>query len=185
MSLKKTPAPPKEILSSLPAYERTKSALTSSIIELPTGTELIRAAWNQGSIWPCRVDRTYRFGPPAELLTVDGAFPYHWIYAASHVITAAWEARFCANDVTQPGTFFVAPRASDALVRIPRKLATYSTANWPPIPRQSGHSFHAKLGHAFHAIADSRSVATRGCCFYLICISPSIIFLDRAAGDAS
>ena len=40
-------------------------------------------------------------------------------------------------------------------------------AKWPPVPRQSGHPVHAKLGHSFHAMADSRSVATRGCEFLL------------------
>jgi transposase len=35
-------------------------------------------------------------------------------------------------------------------------------AKWPPVPRQTGHPVHAKLGHSFHAMADSRSVATRG-----------------------
>ena len=40
-------------------------------------------------------------------------------------------------------------------------------AKWPPVPRQTGHPVHAKLGHSFHAMADSRSVATRGCKFLL------------------
>ena len=40
-------------------------------------------------------------------------------------------------------------------------------AKWPPVPRQTGHPVHAKLGHSFHAMADSRSVATRGCEFLL------------------
>lgn len=32
------------------------------------------------------------------------------------VRTAAWEAQFCANDVTRPGTFFIEPQAGDAMV---------------------------------------------------------------------
>lgn len=41
-------------------------------------------------------------------------------------------------------------------------------AKWPPVPRQTGHPVHAKLSHSFHAMADSRSVATRGVSFYYV-----------------
>jgi hypothetical protein len=30
-------------------------------------------------------------------------------------------------------------------VRIPRKLDTHSSANWTPVPAQTGHLFQAKL----------------------------------------
>ncbi len=43
---------------------------------------------------------------------------------------------------------------------------------WPPSPRQTGHPVHAKLGHSFHAMADNRSVATRGVSFYYVCPVP-------------
>lgn len=107
---------PKHIANILPTYERTSKALAKNIIELPTGTEFVRAAWNDASIWPGKVQRTYRFGPPNELLGADGVFPFHWIYVASHVITAAWEARLCANDVTRPGTFYIEPQAGEARI---------------------------------------------------------------------
>ena len=110
------PVPPAHIVDRLPTYEHAEHALLNSIIELPAGNEFVRAAWNDASVWPERVQRTYRFGPPRELVGADGQFPYHWVYAASHVITAAWEAGFCANDVTRPGTFFIRPRAADAMV---------------------------------------------------------------------
>ena len=31
-------------------------------------------------------------------MDIHGRYPYHWIYVAEHVITAAWEAQLCAND---------------------------------------------------------------------------------------
>ena len=107
---------PPHILCRLPSYPRMHDALAHSLIDLPEGTALIRAAWNPASIWPNRVRRTYRFGPPNDLTGADGVFPFHWVYAAAHVITAAWEARFCANDATRPGTFFIEPLASEALI---------------------------------------------------------------------
>jgi hypothetical protein len=45
-----------------------------------------------------------------------GRYPYHWVYVADHVMTAAWEAQLCANDVTRPGTFYVREGAADALI---------------------------------------------------------------------
>jgi hypothetical protein len=54
------------------------------------------------------VSATYRFGPPPAL-AVDGSFPFHWVYAAADALTAAWEARLCLNDVTDPGTFISRP----------------------------------------------------------------------------
>ncbi len=107
---------PGHIASKLPSYEHTRKVLAKGIIELPAGTECPRAAWNDASIWPVHVQRTYRFGPPKELLGGDGLFPFHWVYVASDVITAVWEARFCANDVTQPGTFYIQPRAGEAKI---------------------------------------------------------------------
>lgn len=67
------------------------------------------------SIWPAKVERTYRFGPPAELAERDG-FPYHWVYIAEDTCTAAWEAQLCRNDVTRPGTFYIAHGAQQALI---------------------------------------------------------------------
>jgi hypothetical protein len=112
----KIPAPPAHIVARLPAYEFAEHALLNSIIEFPAGTEFVRAAWNDASVWPERVQQTYRFGPPRELAGANGQFSYHWVYAASNVITSVWEAGFCANDVTRPGTFFIQPMAAEAMV---------------------------------------------------------------------
>lgn len=90
--------------------------MRDNIIEIPPGYLFHRGAWNPASIWPRHVTRTYRFGPPDALRSPDGRYPFHWVYAADHVITAAWEARFCVNDPTRPGTFFIDPNASDALM---------------------------------------------------------------------
>jgi hypothetical protein len=38
------------------------------------------------------------------------------VYAAAGAMTAAWEARLCLNDVTDPGTFYLAPGAEAALI---------------------------------------------------------------------
>jgi hypothetical protein len=115
-STDKKPAIPGYIASKLPSYEHTRRALSKSVIELPAGTEFIRAAWNDASVWPGSVQRTYRFGPPKDLAGADGSFPFHWIYVASDVMTAVWEARFCANDVTRPGTFYIEPQAGEAKI---------------------------------------------------------------------
>lgn len=109
-------APPGEIAARLPLLATTRSALAGNLIVVPANTQFVRGAWNKGSIWPARVERTYRFGPPAALLTAEGQFPFHWIYMARQVVVAAFEAQFYANDVTRPGTFYLQPRADSALV---------------------------------------------------------------------
>lgn len=76
---------------------------------------LVRTAWNRASIFPARVERTYRFGPPAAWQR-NGTFPFHWIYAAADAMTAVWVAGLCRNDVTEPGTFYLAPGAEAALI---------------------------------------------------------------------
>ncbi|MGK5061817.1 RES family NAD+ phosphorylase [Janthinobacterium sp. LB3P112] len=45
----------------------------------------------------------------------DG-FPCHWVYIADDAYTAAWEAQLCCNDVTRPGTFYIAHAAQHALI---------------------------------------------------------------------
>eukprot|EP01133_Synstelium_polycarpum_P024617 gene24617-29518_t len=99
----------------LPALASLRAELLSHIITHPAGQALVRAAWNTASIWPLKVQRTYRFGPPAELADAAG-FPYHWAYLADDAYTAAWEARLCQNDVTRPGTFHIAHGAELALI---------------------------------------------------------------------
>lgn len=109
------PSPPPHIARRLPAPMLLRQALLASVRTLPAGQALVRAAWNPASLFPRRVDVTYRFGPPAAWRR-DGAFPFHWIYAAADEMTAVWEAGLCRNDVTDPGTFYVAPGAEAALI---------------------------------------------------------------------
>lgn len=99
----------------LPSRDLLKKVLASHIIEIPAGQVLVRAAWNPPSIWPHRVTRTYRFGPPISLNAADG-FPFYWIYAADQTHTAVWEAQFCGNPATLPGRFIVTAGAEDGLI---------------------------------------------------------------------
>ena len=112
--LEETPIPP-EMAARLPALTSLRAELLSNIITHPAGQALVRAAWNAASIWPLKVQRTYRFGPPAALADSNG-FPYHWVYIADDAYTAAWEAQLCQNDVTRPGTFYIAHGAEQALI---------------------------------------------------------------------
>lgn len=101
--------------------------MLGSIIELPPAQQIYRAAWNKASIWPHQVERTYRFGPPAETACGALRWPFHWVYLGSTIMTAVWEAQFCANDVTRPGTFYIRPGAASGLIarmrfRVPLRL---------------------------------------------------------------
>jgi hypothetical protein len=116
MPYQEEPALPSHIATRLPALELLQDALLDGTIEISGGCRFYRGAWNGASVWPGQVTRTYRFGPPDVLIGSDGRYPFHWVYAASHVITAAWEAQFCANDATRPGTFYIRPGAADALL---------------------------------------------------------------------
>jgi RES domain-containing protein len=109
------PSPPHHVALRLPSAMLLRQALLASVRIVPAGQPLIRAAWNPASVFPRRVDVTYRFGPPGAWRR-DGAFPFHWIYAAADEMTAVWEACLCRNDVTDPGTFYVAPGAEDAII---------------------------------------------------------------------
>jgi hypothetical protein len=109
------PQPPPHIAIRLPSAMLLGQALVRSVRIVPAGQPLVRAAWNHGSLFPLRVDRTYRFGPPIACKR-DGAFPFHWIYAAADEMTAVWEAGLCRNDITEPGTFYLAPGAEAALI---------------------------------------------------------------------
>ncbi len=115
-SKKKAHAPPPHIASIMPSDARIWQALKGSICEFKAGTLMVRAAWNQKSVWPEKVDETYRFGPPAIFADDNGAFAFHWIYLGDNTITAAWEAQLCVNDASMPGTFFFVRNAADALI---------------------------------------------------------------------
>ena len=110
-----TPSPPPHVAARLPGPVLLRQALLASIRTVPAGQPLIRAAWNRASIFPARVSVTHRFGPPPQFKQ-DGDFPFHWVYAAADAMTAAWEACLCRNDVTDPGTFYLAPGAEAALI---------------------------------------------------------------------
>lgn len=109
------PTPPPHIATRLPPADLLRQALLASVREVPAGQALVRAAWNPASLFPARVERTYRFGPPAAWQR-NGRFPFHWIYAADDAMTAVWEAGLCRNDVTDPGTFYLAAGAGAALI---------------------------------------------------------------------
>ena len=112
--LEETPIPP-EMAVRLPALALLRAELLRNLVTHQADQPLVRAAWNAASIWPAKVERTYRFGPPAALANANG-FPYHWVYIAEDTCTAAWEAQLCQNDVTRPGTFYIAHGAQQALI---------------------------------------------------------------------
>lgn len=109
------PSPPPHVAARLPGAVLLRQALLGSIRTVPAGEPFFRAAWNLASLFPAKVEMTYRFGPPAAYRR-DGALPFHWIYAAADDMTAVWEACLCRNDVTGPGTFYLAPGAGAALI---------------------------------------------------------------------
>lgn len=115
-SKKKVHVPPPHIARTLPSDARIWQALKEGTCEFKAGTLMVRAAWSPESVWPERVDRTYRFGPPGILADGNGAFAFHWIYLGDNAITAAWEAQLCINDASMPGTFFFGRNAADALI---------------------------------------------------------------------
>lgn len=111
-----SPTPPLHIACRLPPLALLKDTLLSHIATIEAGSVFVRAAWNNASILPARVERTYRFGPPPAWRSADGGFPFHWIYASDNVFTSAWEAGLCANDAEQPGTFYIERGARTALI---------------------------------------------------------------------
>lgn len=106
---------PPHIAVRLPPTHLLEQVLLNHVIEIPAGLRIVRAAWNEASVWPGKVNRTYRYGPDKSLMTEDG-FPFHWIYAAEETITAVWEAQLCTNPVTFPGRFTVEENAQSALI---------------------------------------------------------------------
>ncbi|MBA5690667.1 RES family NAD+ phosphorylase [Rugamonas apoptosis] len=168
-------APPKNFAGMLPEFEYLNQVLSDGVIELPAKQPLVRAAWNAASVWPTSVNRTYRFGPPEDLVGADGAFPFHWVYAANEVLTAVWEARLCVNDVTRPGTFQFAPKAEQALIATLRcaqplrlldlsgdlasKLGIYDALRSPD------YGFCQWLGYFLDRIIASHDGAIHGFCY--------------------
>ena len=107
---------PAHIARRLPPLALLRDTLLSNVDTIDARAPLTRAAWNNASILPARVERSGRFGPPAAVRGADGSFPFHWIYAAHDVFTAAWEAGLCLNDAEQPGTFYIERGARAALI---------------------------------------------------------------------
>lgn len=116
MSTSKITVPP-SIEETLPCLARLRQALDDAMVILPAGTRIVRAVRHPAAAIPAYVERTYRFGPPAEFAGADGRFASYWIYAAEDLTTALWESGFCTNDMTQPGTFYIpAGVARDGLI---------------------------------------------------------------------
>ena len=115
MSYDTNAAVPPDIVASLPPLDLLRQVLALHIIEIPVGYKLVRAAWNPPSVWPERVTKTYRYGPHDSLKDAT-SFPFHWIYAAEEVLTAAWEAQLCSNPAIYPGRFTVQFGAEKALI---------------------------------------------------------------------
>ncbi|WP_354673901.1 RES family NAD+ phosphorylase [Cupriavidus alkaliphilus] len=102
-------AAPEPIAVTLPSTDRLRQAFAGGAVILPAGTQVFRAVRHLAAVIPPFVERTYRFGPPAELAGPDGRFATYWMYAAQDLTTALWESGFCTNDMMQPGTFYIPP----------------------------------------------------------------------------
>ncbi|CAN7776098.1 RES domain-containing protein [Cupriavidus necator] len=100
---------PEHIAATLPPTTLLRQALAGAEIVLPAGTQVFRAVRHPAAVIPPYVERSYRFGPPAQFAGADGRFATYWMYAAQDLTTALWESGFCTNDVTQPGTFYIPP----------------------------------------------------------------------------
>lgn len=121
------PWPPPHIARRLPPQALLHDTLLFHVTVVDVGAALVRAAWNEASVLPPRVERTCRFGPPDALRGSGGDWPFHWILAAGDVYTAVWEAGLCLNDAEQPGTSYTERGARAALVatlrfNVPLKL---------------------------------------------------------------
>ncbi|MDB0543937.1 RES family NAD+ phosphorylase [Ralstonia solanacearum] len=110
---------PSPYVETLPSLERLRQALEPSITVLPAGASFFRAVTHPAAVIPPYVQRTYRFGPPDETRGSwhSESYPFFWLYAAADMETALWEAQFCRNDMTQPGTFYIPDTfAADGLI---------------------------------------------------------------------
>lgn len=121
---------PPHLRNRIPSQELLREALSREFADSDASAQLYRAAYVPDSVLPETVRRVYRFGPPPELPRRDGALPFWWLYAAHAAETAIWEARFCRNDVTRPGTFyfdtFAVQRGVIAELKFPRLLRLWN-----------------------------------------------------------
>jgi hypothetical protein len=113
-----------------PSPQQLRECLTDEPFTPGEDTQLFRAAYVPESVLPVSVSRVYRFGPPPELYSTHSDMPFWWLYAAPVAETAIWEAQFCKNDVTRPGTFYMDPFAVQngviAELRFPRPLRLWN-----------------------------------------------------------
>lgn len=125
-SRKPTVEPPSYLRGRLPSPVQLKECLTNEPFPVGGEAQLYRAAYLPESVLPMSVARAYRFGPPPELFSGGIEMPFWWLYTAHVAETAIWEAQFCKNDVTRPGTFYIDPFAVQhgiiAELRFPRPL---------------------------------------------------------------
>lgn len=98
--------PPIHLRGSLPSVDRVLQCLGEHL-KVDAGLVLYRAAYRPENILPATIKRAHRFGPPEALIGTDGNLPFAWLYAAHSVETALWEAQFCKNDATRPGTYYL------------------------------------------------------------------------------
>ena len=100
------PSPPPHVAARLPAPMPARQALLASVRTCrPASSWCARPGIRPRCSRAGR--RSYRFGPP-DAWRREAPSRFHWIYAAADEMTAVWEAGLCRNDVTDPGTFYVA-----------------------------------------------------------------------------
>ncbi|SDI19480.1 RES domain-containing protein [Paraburkholderia phenazinium] len=103
--------PPPHLRGTFPSVDSLIKCLSTDFAKPGESEQLFRAAYVRTNVVPRRITQAHRFGPPAALIGNDGALPFAWFYTAHAAETAMWEAQFCKNDVTRPGTYYLEPFA--------------------------------------------------------------------------
>jgi hypothetical protein len=121
---------PDDFGAAMPSVGRIITGLATEIAIIKRVETLYRAAWSPYSVLPEKATNPYRFGPPDDFRAVDGNMPFWWLYLAPLPETTVWEARFCLNDVSRPGTFYIDPAAERhgliATLSFPRDLRLWN-----------------------------------------------------------
>ncbi len=114
----------------MPSVGQIIDGLEGETVVIESGQPLYRAAWSPQTVLPEQPTRFYRFGPSDGLREPDGTVPFWWLYLAPMTETTVWEARFCLNDVTRAGTFYIDPAAERsgliATLSFPRDLRLWN-----------------------------------------------------------
>jgi hypothetical protein len=122
--------PPGDFGAAMPSVGQIITGLEHETVLISGGEPLYRATWSPHAVLPAKASRPYRFGPPEALRATDGTVPFWWLYLAPTTDTTVWEARFCLNDVTRPGTFYIDPAAEHngliATLSFPRDLRLWN-----------------------------------------------------------